>query len=261
MAGTTWSDAELEAAIRTYLTMVALEDAGTPFVKRQMMRELLTGPLAGRSTAEQRMQNISALMIERGRPWVKGYKPLANIGTSSKLRMLALLDRVLDERERPSPNLKAAAAHWNTPAPSHSIRVGIMHMRRAPAETYLFSLEGATQVAFKAGWAFDSGRRLRDFNHAAMPGLGGILYASAQTRRWRLSSRFAWSRACLPAFHRPGTPPTKRCSSECRLPRSLKRGMKSRRASCVRSRPPVIDPPSLLHSARRHRPDLQHHPL
>ena len=45
-------------------------------------------------------------------------------------------------------------------------------------------LVGATQNAFKIGWAFDFKQRARQFNHAAMPDLGGIEYRPFRFHLW-----------------------------------------------------------------------------
>jgi hypothetical protein len=68
--------------------------------------------------------------------------------------------------------------------PPNTTRAGIMHMRRAPASTYLFELAGASKPSFKIGWAFDWKKRLRGFNHTSMPDLGGIHYKGILTQNW-----------------------------------------------------------------------------
>lgn len=70
---------------------------------------------------------------------------------------------------------KHGAAKRTAPPPT-TVRRGVMHMRRAPAYTYAMRVAGARPNAFKVGWAFDFKQRARQFNHAAMPGLGGLEY-------------------------------------------------------------------------------------
>jgi hypothetical protein len=48
-----------------------------------------------------------------------------------------------------------------------------MHLRRAPAYTYLMAIEGTERTAFKIGWAFDYRIRQQQFNQAALPEIGG----------------------------------------------------------------------------------------
>lgn len=70
-----------------------------------------------------------------------------------------------------------------TPPPT-TTRRGVMHMRRAPAYTYAMQVVGARPSAFKIGWAFDFKQRARQFNHAAMPGLGGLEYKPFRYQLW-----------------------------------------------------------------------------
>ena len=71
---------------------------------------------------------------------------------------------------------KRHGAAKRTAPPPTTTRRGVMHMRRAPAYTYAMKVAGARPNAFKVGWAFDFKQRARQFNHAAMPGLGGQEY-------------------------------------------------------------------------------------
>lgn len=78
---------------------------------------------------------------------------------------------------------KHGAAKRSAPPPS-TTRRGVMHMRRAPAYTYAMKVVGAKPSAFKIGWAFDFKQRARQFNHAAMPGLGGLEYQPFRFHLW-----------------------------------------------------------------------------
>jgi hypothetical protein len=78
---------------------------------------------------------------------------------------------------------KHGAAKRTAPQPTTSRR-GVMHMRRAPAYTYAMKVVGARPDAFKVGWAFDFKLRARQFNHAAMPGLGGLEYKPFRFHLW-----------------------------------------------------------------------------
>jgi hypothetical protein len=71
-----------------------------------------------------------------------------------------------------------------TAPPPTTTRRGVMHMRRAPAYTYAMQVAGARPSAFKIGWAFDFKQRARQFNHAAMPGLGGLEYKPFRYHLW-----------------------------------------------------------------------------
>ena len=82
-----------------------------------------------------------------------------------------------------------------TAPPPTTSRRGVMHMRRANAFTYAMKIEGARSGAFKVGWAFDYKRRAEDFNHAAMPDLGGLRYIPVFFHLWD-TARMAFSMEC-----------------------------------------------------------------
>lgn len=71
-----------------------------------------------------------------------------------------------------------------TAPPPTATRRGVMHMRRAPAFTYAMRITGARPSAFKIGWAFDFKQRARQFNHAALPALGGLEYQPFRFHLW-----------------------------------------------------------------------------
>lgn len=74
-----WSKLEVEAAVADYLEMLALELRGEPFNKAEHNRNLarvLDGRTRG--SIERKHQNISAVLIELGYPYIDGYKPLPN---------------------------------------------------------------------------------------------------------------------------------------------------------------------------------------
>lgn len=75
--GTDWSDGEIDLIVSDYFAMLELELAGQPFNKAARNRSLQA--LTGRShtSIEKKHQNISAVLIRLGLPWIKGYKPLS----------------------------------------------------------------------------------------------------------------------------------------------------------------------------------------
>ena len=78
MAGI-WSIAEVEATVEDYFRMLCLELNGEKYNKSQHRRELIE-LLNNRShtAIERKHQNISAVLIGMGMPYVDGYKPLGN---------------------------------------------------------------------------------------------------------------------------------------------------------------------------------------
>lgn len=75
-----WSQQEVEATVRDYFDMLASELRGEGFnkaVHNRALRALLDG--RSRGAVERKHQNISAVLIELGFPYISGYKPLSNI--------------------------------------------------------------------------------------------------------------------------------------------------------------------------------------
>ncbi len=74
-----WSMVEVEAAVADYFQMLRLELAGQKFNKTQHRRALMQ-KLNNRSdgSVELKHQNISAVLIEMGIPYIDGYKPRFN---------------------------------------------------------------------------------------------------------------------------------------------------------------------------------------
>lgn len=74
-----WSQQEVEIIVEDYLGMLALELRGQEYNKAERNRELRNLlPARSRGSIEFKHQNISAVMIEMGYPYVEGYKPRSN---------------------------------------------------------------------------------------------------------------------------------------------------------------------------------------
>jgi len=74
-----WSTTEVAATVADYLAMLEHELRGEPYNKRDHNRRL-QALLNDRSPGaiEFKHQNISAVMIELGFPYIDGYKPRGN---------------------------------------------------------------------------------------------------------------------------------------------------------------------------------------
>ncbi|EMS80262.1 DUF3883 domain-containing protein [Desulfotignum phosphitoxidans] len=74
-----WSEHEVQAAVEDYFNMLRLELTGQKFNKTEHRRTLLKR-LKKRShgSIELKHQNISAVLIEMGIPYIDGYKPRSN---------------------------------------------------------------------------------------------------------------------------------------------------------------------------------------
>ncbi len=74
-----WSDSEVEAAVEDYFDMLRLELSGRKYNKtkhRHNLKEQLNSRSDG--SIELKHQNISAVLIEMGIPYIDGYKPRFN---------------------------------------------------------------------------------------------------------------------------------------------------------------------------------------
>lgn len=87
-----WSRGEVEAAVAAYLDMLDQELRGVAFNKsdaRRRLRVMLNGRSEG--AIERKHQNISAILIDLGLSYVRGYKPLSNY---QRLLYEIVLDRI-----------------------------------------------------------------------------------------------------------------------------------------------------------------------
>lgn len=74
-----WSESEVAAIVADYFHMLTLELAGQTVNKtahRTVLKRLLNGRPDG--SVERKHQNISAILLELGCPYIRGYKPLPN---------------------------------------------------------------------------------------------------------------------------------------------------------------------------------------
>lgn len=74
-----WSDSEVEAAVADYFRMLRLELAGHKYNKTEHRRALMERlDNRSNSSVELKHQNISAVLVEMGIPYIDGYKPRFN---------------------------------------------------------------------------------------------------------------------------------------------------------------------------------------
>lgn len=102
--GQHWSRFEVEATVATYFEMLRLEIEGADYNK-SARRRALQSSLNRRSegSIERKHQNISAVLLELGFPYIDGYKPLSNYQD--------LLRVVVEERLEADPELISMVAH------------------------------------------------------------------------------------------------------------------------------------------------------
>src|SRR5882724_697426 len=110
-----WSIDEVEATVAAYFEMLDQELRGSSFNKsdaRRQLRAILNKRSEG--AIERKHQNISAILIELGFPYVRGYKPLSNyqrlLYEVVRDRLLSLLvssNRRVSERSSRSSKLRS----------------------------------------------------------------------------------------------------------------------------------------------------------
>lgn len=89
-----WSDIEVELIVADYFQMLSKELASQPYSKTEHRKALL--PLLNNRSSgsiEFKHQNISAVLIRLGQPYIKGYLPRYNI-------QAVLMDKVISYLER-----------------------------------------------------------------------------------------------------------------------------------------------------------------
>ena len=91
-----WSDAELEASVRSYLEMKDKELKGIKFTKVDYYRDLSKKFGRSEKSFEYRMQNISFVFSQLGREWITGLKPAKNVGS----HVFGKIDEIIDRFER-----------------------------------------------------------------------------------------------------------------------------------------------------------------
>lgn len=74
-----WSQLEVELIVADYFVMLRAELMGEPYSKAEHRRNLIPH-LRGRSnpSVEYKYANISAVLVQRGMPYIDGYKPRGN---------------------------------------------------------------------------------------------------------------------------------------------------------------------------------------
>jgi hypothetical protein len=108
-----WSRIEVEATVSDYLHMLLLELSGQTYSKTSHRRALVT-KLDNRTDGaiEFKHQNISAILIDLGYPYITGYKPRGNC---QELLRDIVEDRIAQDRLLDSAALAASSAPAVTP--------------------------------------------------------------------------------------------------------------------------------------------------
>jgi len=102
-----WTDEQNDAVVADYFAMLADDLAGRPFGKSEHNRRLQAVIGRPRGSIEYKHQNISAVLLGLGQPWIAGYKPASNFQAS----LIDAVARWLDRRpDWPAPVARPDAA-------------------------------------------------------------------------------------------------------------------------------------------------------
>jgi hypothetical protein len=106
-----WTDDELEASVVAYRDMERLEADGKRYSKAAYYADLSSRFGRNAKAFERRLQNISAVLDQRGEPWLKGLAPAAHIGSKVAGRIEGFLSKhpVRTVPRTPSYKLKLPA--------------------------------------------------------------------------------------------------------------------------------------------------------
>ena len=123
MAGTSWSDSENDLIVADYFTMLFAELSGEKYVKANHRRNLVS-KLNDRSegSVEFKHQNISAVMLGLGQPWITGYKPASQFQASLVDAVIRALEKCNFSELKTIENRKVKDPRnlWVGPPPTHS---------------------------------------------------------------------------------------------------------------------------------------------
>lgn len=78
-----WSEDEIKDSVIAYMTMQNDINAGREVVKSAVYRSLASKWGRSETSYEMRMSNISAVLDMLGKDWIKGLKPLVNVGPTN----------------------------------------------------------------------------------------------------------------------------------------------------------------------------------
>lgn len=130
MATEPWSDQENATIVADYFEMLRKEITLEDYVKAEYNRRLQTLlPKRSRGSIEYKLQNISAVMLGLGQPWILGYKPASQFQMSLVDAVLTQLDHHPDwfalpkHRKQAGRDLAAVrdqGSFWIGPPPTHS---------------------------------------------------------------------------------------------------------------------------------------------
>lgn len=148
MRGSDWSETEIDLIVADYFQMLAQELGGISYNKAAHRRTLLKLIDRPEGAVEFKHQNISAILLGLGHPWIDGYKPASNY-------QAALCDGVVrylnshsnwiepvggQERQTESSKFIEKRGLWIGPPPTHSNFPATVDLAKAKAVAEKFDV-------------------------------------------------------------------------------------------------------------------------
>lgn len=96
MASPHWTEEELQHAVKAYLQMLKHQRDQTPYVKTEINKQLQATINRSRGSVERRFQNISSILHKHNLPFVQGYAPLTNVGSTNEEKIWQLIQQLQD---------------------------------------------------------------------------------------------------------------------------------------------------------------------
>ncbi|MEQ9490246.1 MAG: DUF3883 domain-containing protein [Alphaproteobacteria bacterium] len=93
IAGTDWTDREIDLIVADYFAMLREQFAGEPFVKAHHNAALREQTGRSRQSIDYKYRNISAVLEELCEPWLSGYLPARNFQRA----LVNGVERILDK--------------------------------------------------------------------------------------------------------------------------------------------------------------------
>ncbi len=118
-----WNEIEIDLIVADYFAMLSDELRGETFNKAEHNRALQDMIARSKGSIEFKHQNISAILLGLGQPWITGYKPAANFQNALVNGVLRWLDAqpewLIPENRKPQPSLVCEQAKlWIGPPPT-----------------------------------------------------------------------------------------------------------------------------------------------
>jgi hypothetical protein len=161
-----WSLAENEALVADYVEMLECELRGEAFSKASHWKALKLRLGREKGSIERKHQNVSAILIELGFPYIDGYKPLGNYqkmlheGVAHSVRMDQRLAAIVQRSvQSPAavPGVADLLARWeNPPDEGRPTASAIVRERPATRRTGVdwLEVEARNQSLGRAGEEF-----------------------------------------------------------------------------------------------------------